>query len=104
MWERPRGIYPVSMAMLELLLTITTSSDTTDSQLACVVFVMREMFAGYHKWRYRSISQREEIGTCGAGSVYGVRLMIAAGETINHFVITLAVFVWWWRSFESTIM
>ena len=61
-WERPRGIYPVSMAMLELLLTMTTSSDTTDNQLACVVFVMREMFAGYHKWRYRSVSHREEIG------------------------------------------
>ena len=65
-WERPRGIYPVSMAMLELLLTMTTPSDTpatTDDQLACVVFVMREMFAGYHKWRYRSVTQREEMGT-----------------------------------------
>ena len=63
-WERPRGIYPISMAMLELLLNLTPPSDSiaTADQLACVVFVMREVFAGCHKWRYRSSTQRDEMG------------------------------------------
>lgn len=63
-WERPRGIYPISMAMLELLLNETPPSNSiaTVDRLACVVFVMREVFAGCHKWRYRSSTQRDEMG------------------------------------------
>ena len=63
-WERPRGIYPVSMAMLDLLLSgfPPKSSPASSYALACVVLVMREMFAGSHSWRYRHSANRDQIG------------------------------------------
>lgn len=60
-WERPRGIYPISMAMLDLLLSGFPAGDSRD-MLACVVLVMREMFAGSHSWRYRHSTNRDQIG------------------------------------------
>ncbi len=67
-WERPRGIYPVSMAMLDLLLSgFPCDADWAYSgdALACVVLVMREMFAGSHSWRYRHSANRDQIGGRG---------------------------------------
>lgn len=70
--ERPVGYYPVTMATLNLLLRlihgINVAKDT-DSQpisfldlAACLVFVMREVFTGFHKWRFTGLKDREEIG------------------------------------------
>lgn len=66
-WERPRGIYPVSMAMLDLLLSgfPPAGCPASGDALACVVLVMREMFAGSHSWRYRHSANRDQIGGCG---------------------------------------
>lgn len=66
-WERPRGIYPISMAMLDLLLCgfPPTPSSACSDALACVVLVMREMFAGSHSWRYRHSTNRGQIGGRG---------------------------------------
>ena len=63
-WERPRGVYPFSMAMLDLLLSGFPPQDSPASNdiLACVILVMREMFAGSHSWRYRHSSNRDQIG------------------------------------------
>lgn len=63
-WERPRGIYPVSMAMLDLLLSglPPEGCPSLGDALACVVLVMREMFAGSHSWRYRHSTNRDQIG------------------------------------------
>ena len=30
---------------------------------ASLVFVMREVFAGFHKWRFTAVKDREEIGS-----------------------------------------
>ena len=60
------------MATLNLLLRlihgINVAKDT-DSQpisfldlAACLVFVMREVFTGFHKWRFTGLKDREEIG------------------------------------------
>ena len=51
------------MAMLDLLLSgMPPSNDlATNERLACVVFVMREMFAGFHKWRCRNPGNKDEI-------------------------------------------
>ncbi|XP_078374534.1 nucleoporin NUP188-like isoform X2 [Oculina patagonica] len=71
--ERPVGYYPVTMATLNLLLRlihgINVAKETDDSQpisfldlAACLVFVMREVFTGFHKWRFTGLKDREEIG------------------------------------------
>ena len=66
------GYYPVTMAMLNLLLRlihgigIAKDADTQAVSFldlaACLVFVMREVFAGFHKWRFAAVKDREEIG------------------------------------------
>ena len=63
-WERPRGTYPVSMAMLDLLLGMSKQDGnlSTNEMLACVVYVMKEMLSSSHSWRYRQPTLRDEIG------------------------------------------
>lgn len=71
--ERPVGYYPVTMAMLNLLLKLIhgiSIAENIESQpisfldlAACLVFVMREVFTGFHKWRFAGLKDREEIGT-----------------------------------------
>lgn len=70
--ERPVGYYPVTMETLNLLLRLIhgiSVVEDTDSQpisfldlAACLVFVMREVFTGFHKWRFTGLKDREEIG------------------------------------------
>ena len=52
------------MAMLDLLLSgsLPSNSLATNEVFACVVFVMKEIFSGFHNWRYRSLHDRDEIG------------------------------------------
>ena len=66
------GCYPVTMATLNLLLKLIQGisvAEDSDSQpinfldlAACIVFVIREIFTGFHKWRYAGVKDREEIG------------------------------------------
>ena len=66
------GYYPVTMATLDLLLKLIhgiTIVEDADGQpvsfldlAACLVFVLREVFTGFHKWRFAKIKDREEIG------------------------------------------
>ena len=68
------GYYPVTMATLDLLLKLIhgiSIVEDADSQsvsfldlAACLVFVLREVFTGFHKWRFARIKDREEIGKC----------------------------------------
>ena len=70
--ERPVGYYPVTMETLNLLLRlihgISIAEDADDQPIsfldlaACLVFVMREVFTGFHKWRFTGLKDREEIG------------------------------------------
>lgn len=70
--ERPVGYYPVTMETLNLLLRlihgISAAEDADDQPIsfldlaACLVFVMREVFTGFHKWRFTGLKDREEIG------------------------------------------
>ena len=72
-WERPRGMYPVTMAMLDLLLTIVEGKmeeelekeegedDVGGNQLACVVFALREVFTCCHKWRYKTLEDKDKM-------------------------------------------
>ena len=70
--ERPVGYYPVTMETLNLLLKlihgISITEDADDQPIsfvdlaACLVFVMREVFTGFHKWRFTGLKDREEIG------------------------------------------
>lgn len=66
------------MATLNLLLRlihgINVAKETDDSQpisfldlAACLVFVMREVFTGFHKWRFTGLKDREEIGMLDVG-------------------------------------
>ena len=70
--ERPVGCYPVTMETLNLLLRLIhgiSAAEDADEQpisfldlAACLVFVMREVFTGFHKWRFTGLKDREEIG------------------------------------------
>ncbi|KAJ7394471.1 hypothetical protein OS493_000282 [Desmophyllum pertusum] len=70
--ERPVGYYPVTMATLNLLLRLIQGisiAEDTDGQpisfldlAACLMFVMREVFTGFHKWRFTGLKDREELG------------------------------------------
>ena len=87
-WERPRGIYPVSMAMLDLLLCGFPPEDSAvyGDSLACVVLVMREMFAGSHSWRYRHSANRDQIGGRGMWCVvWGGGYMFACAQVTSSF-------------------
>ena len=79
------GYYPVTMGTLNLLLRlihgigIAKDADTqTVSFLdlaACLVFVMREVFAGFHKWRFAAVKDREEIGAVLSSS-WLIKIMV----------------------------
>lgn len=70
--ERPIGYYPVTMATLNFLLKLIhgmSNAEETGNQAisivelaACLVFIMREVFTGFYKWRFSSLRDREEIG------------------------------------------
>ncbi|CAH3134960.1 unnamed protein product [Pocillopora meandrina] len=70
--ERPIGYYPVTMATLNFLLKLIhgmSNAEETGNQAisivelaACLVFIMREVFTGFYKWRFGSLRDREEIG------------------------------------------
>ena len=54
--------------LLKLIHGISVAEDADDQPIsfldlaACLVFVMREVFTGFHKWRYTGLKDREEIG------------------------------------------
>ncbi|XP_022809524.1 nucleoporin NUP188 homolog isoform X2 [Stylophora pistillata] len=70
--ERLIGYYPVTMSTLNLLLKLIHGMgivEETGSQpisvldlAACLVFIMREVFTEFYKWRFGSLRDREEIG------------------------------------------
>ncbi len=86
-WERPRGIYPFSMAMLDLLLGGIPpgegeGGDVGDDILACVILVMREMFSGSHSWRYRHSSNRNQIGGCVTRVWFQIIVLFVLGHKL----------------------
>ncbi|RMX38057.1 hypothetical protein pdam_00003086 [Pocillopora damicornis] len=70
--ERPIGYYPVTMATLDFLLKLIHGMSNAEESgnraisiielAACLVFIMREVFTGFYKWRFGSLRDREEIG------------------------------------------
>uniref|UniRef100_A0A8C0LH96 Nucleoporin NUP188 n=1 Tax=Canis lupus dingo TaxID=286419 RepID=A0A8C0LH96_CANLU len=63
--EQPQGEYGVTVAFLRLITTLVKGQlGSTQSQglVPCVMFVLKEMLPGYHKWRYNSHGVREQIG------------------------------------------
>ncbi|XP_071948123.1 nucleoporin NUP188-like [Antedon mediterranea] len=66
--EQPSGVYPVTLAYLNLLnqlvMGLSSNVDIAVGQdlLASVVFMQRDIFTVFHKWRYNTFSDRETIG------------------------------------------
>ncbi|XP_033122077.1 nucleoporin NUP188 homolog [Anneissia japonica] len=67
--EQPSGVYPVTLSCLNLLHQLvkglsSVNVDVAVSQdlLAIVVFMQREVFTVFHKWRCNVFSDRETIG------------------------------------------
>ena len=70
--ERPIGSYPVTIATLRLFLQLLQGigflQEREEQQVnfldlsACEVFILREVFSGFHKWRFTKIEDREQIG------------------------------------------
>ncbi len=63
-WERARGTYPVTMAMLRLLLNTLKSPDChmiSEGVVASTVYIMQAVFANSHNWRYQSQIQRDRL-------------------------------------------
>ncbi len=64
-WERSRGDYAVTMAMLDLLLGLYKGAVAmdTDGVLACVVWACQEVMMTCQGWRHRSKESRETLST-----------------------------------------
>ncbi|XP_048580591.1 nucleoporin NUP188 isoform X2 [Nematostella vectensis] len=70
--EQPSGHFPVTVATLHLCLQLVCGIGQAHEDVeqpvnfldlaACVVFVIREVFTGFHKWRFTDVKDREEIG------------------------------------------
>ena len=63
--ECPQGVYHVTLACLDLLTQLVQSyskQGRLDEMMAPVLFVLREVFPGFHKWRYVDTQQRKDIG------------------------------------------
>lgn len=92
--ERPTGNYPVTTATLNLLLKLIQGisvAKVTNIQpinfldlAACNLFVMREIFTGFHKWRYVRVKDREEIGECERGPL-GLTSLLDK-KKMNHLI------------------
>ncbi|XP_072176210.1 nucleoporin NUP188-like [Diadema setosum] len=81
-WERHFGAYPVTLEFLRLLHTLIQGLSSTEigvatSQdlLACVIFLQRDIFTSYQKWRYGDLREREKIGL-GVMEVFHVVLHV----------------------------
>ena len=64
MCECPVGQYPITMAMLNLLQSVDPSLSggaLASRQLACVMFVLREVFGVCQRWTYKEPQTREKI-------------------------------------------
>ncbi|XP_019851271.1 PREDICTED: nucleoporin NUP188 homolog [Amphimedon queenslandica] len=61
-WERAHGCYAVTLAMMRLLHSSLSSSDTiSEYMLATIVYIMQAVFLTSQNWRYNSQKDREEF-------------------------------------------
>ena len=63
-WERAHGTYPVTMAMLHLLLNTLKSCDPhvrPEGVVASAVYIMQAVFVSSHNWRYQNQLQRDKF-------------------------------------------
>ncbi|XP_014681230.1 PREDICTED: nucleoporin NUP188 homolog [Priapulus caudatus] len=64
--ECPCGEYAVTLAFLQLLRQVIQGlweqTNCNSSLVASLMFMMRDVFAGFHKWRYNDPTQKQLIG------------------------------------------
>lgn len=70
--ERPIGYYPVTIATLELFLQLLRGIGYLQEReeqpvnflnlAACEIFILREVFSSFHKWRFTRMEYKEKIG------------------------------------------
>ncbi|XP_065842471.1 nucleoporin NUP188-like isoform X2 [Oscarella lobularis] len=61
--ERPTGSFRVTVATLEMIGAMIRHADELGGDLAAsIVFVVHEIFATFHKWRYVDGTERKRIG------------------------------------------
>ena len=71
---------------------------------ASLVFVMREVFAGFHKWRFTAVKDREEIGAVLSSSRvvsghFGIRSfhLTLVLPDLSRFARCVFVVLWAWK-------
>jgi len=66
MWECPRGVYPVTMVFLDMLLTLIKAhwDEKWNSYdlLAGVCLTAQDIYSNQHKWRFTSVYDQQLIG------------------------------------------
>ncbi|XP_072045504.1 LOW QUALITY PROTEIN: nucleoporin NUP188-like [Amphiura filiformis] len=67
--EMTCGSYPVTLEFLKLVKALlkglageNVSLATSQDLLACVIFVQKEIFANFQKWRYANFTHMEQVG------------------------------------------
>ncbi|KAH9489896.1 hypothetical protein Btru_056404 [Bulinus truncatus] len=63
--ECAQGVYTVTLAVLDLVTQLVQCSSkigTEDEHMASVLFILREVFPRYQKWRFVDMDQRKSIG------------------------------------------
>ncbi|XP_063966754.1 nucleoporin NUP188-like [Lytechinus pictus] len=68
-WEKQYGIYPVTLEFIKLVNTLigglasrSIGVATSQDLLACVIFLQRDVFTTFQRWRYTDFKDKEKIG------------------------------------------
>ena len=79
MWECPRGMYPVTMVFLDMLLTLIKAhweeKWSSHDLLAGVCLTAQDIYSNQHKWRFTSVYDQQLIGDhCNMTKYRGISL------------------------------
>ena len=75
-FECTQGFYPVTTAFLNFLTTFISpfSQDGKENELmAPILFLLREIFPVFQKWRFYQARDMESIGKCDQFFIYEIR-------------------------------
>ncbi|XP_030852979.1 nucleoporin NUP188 homolog isoform X1 [Strongylocentrotus purpuratus] len=68
-WEKQFGTYPVTLEFIKLVHTLieglaskNVSMATSQDLLACIIFLQRDIFTTFQRWRYTDFKDKEKIG------------------------------------------
>lgn len=81
------GSYPITTAVLEFISNIIEPffKDSMESELmASFMYILREIFPVFQKWRFYKLKTRELIGKCITESIFWADLLIFDSDAVGN--------------------